>query len=871
MSLISTDIPGGRPLTQSTSAASSVGGVLSSSSTFSVSTSAFSSSGTLSLVAPTNSTIPTTRVTTATQSHSGPTTATSRIISSLSRTSTRQVSPPRTSVTPSSSTNVTATTPSFGPSRSTLTSLPAPLFASPTTSLPTTQQSLASTETNSTSSVTTSSYQVSPTTQSSNTKSTSPTATTEPEPEPALTPAPSTPERITHRLNIDLGECSGFASPRFSLNQGELGELVSFGDGVFQVELKSDLDYGSLALILSLKDGDVRCGSSDMNPCVGIMLSFGPPGDVFVSVIRGGESGLEMYPFSIWLEDGVTWDAHLANSPDEMYHCWGWDPLECPFAFQGNGVEEAAWAVSSDNPTGDIFISFCPSGDAPPWYNIPTNPNPNQGTYVVLPTQTAVPVSTFIKPVVQPTKLSTPVTTGSFECEIITTCVRPNTYVVWEETTTSWSTFLNPEFLSTYPPTTVITYDTTATSQTTFITAPKPATAPPTINTSIKPLPIKTPWTSSALTGTVGRPTVTSTRSGTPISVPTVIPTYSYITDSIGSVVSTVAYDITASAATTTTSVPNTEYTLTSWSTWMTINGSSVPAIAGEVGTYVVLPTQTAALVSTFIKPVIQPTKLSTPVTTGSFECEIITTCVQPNTYVVWEETTTSWSTFLAPEFLSTYPPATAIAYDTTATSQTTFITAPAPATTPSTINTSIKPLPIQTPWTPSTLTETVSRPTVTSTGSETPISAPTVIPTYSYITDSIGSIVSTVAYDITLSAAPTTTSVPNTQYILTSWSTWMTVNGSSVPAIAGEVGVLSTASTTYLLESGTVIPLSELSTRTTASRQTPPPSSTVAASVNDNPTSQGRGGKIAGAVVGALVGLVLGGILLWRLILAGT
>ncbi|CCO27926.1 hypothetical protein BN14_01916 [Rhizoctonia solani AG-1 IB] len=485
---------------------------------------------------------------------------------------------------------VTATTPSFGPSRSTLTSLPAPLFASPTTSLPTTQQSLASTETNSTSSVTTSSYQVSPTTQSSNTKSTSPTATTEPEPEPALTPAPSTPERITHRLNIDLGECSGFASPRFSLNQGELGELVSFGDGVFQVELKSDLDYGSLALILSLKDDDVRCGSSDMNPCVGIMLSFGPPGDVFVSVIRGGESGLEMYPFSIWLEDGVTWDAHLANSPDEMYHCWGWDPLECPFAFQGNGVEEAAWAVSSDNPTGDIFISFCPSGDAPPWYNIPTNPNPNQveptwqGTYVVLPTQTAVPVSTFIKPVVQPTKLSTPVTTGSFECEIITTCVRPNTYVVWEETTTSWSTFLNPEFLSTYPPTTVITYDTTATSQTTFITAPKPATAPPTINTSIKPLPIKTPWTSSALTGTVGRPTVTSTRSGTPISVPTVIPTYSYITDSIGSVVSTVAYDITASAATTTTSVPNTEYTLTSWSTWMTINGSSVPAIAGEVG-----------------------------------------------------------------------------------------------------------------------------------------------------------------------------------------------------------------------------------------------------------------------------------------------
>jgi hypothetical protein len=141
---------------------------------------------------------------------------------------------------------------------------------------------------------------------------------------------------------------------------------------------------------------------------------------------------------------------------------------------------------------------------------------------------------------------------------------------------------------------------------------------------------------------------------------------------------------------------------------------------------------------------------------------------------------------------------------------------------------------------------------------------APTVIPTYSYISDSVGSTVSTSSYDIITSPAPTTTPTSDTQYILTSWSTWMTVNGSTVPAIAGEVGVLTTVSITYLLESGSIIPLSELSTRTVASGQTSTPSSTPAASVDDNQSGQTQGGRIAGAVVGTLVGLVLGSLLLW-------
>ncbi|CAE6439408.1 unnamed protein product, partial [Rhizoctonia solani] len=427
----------------SATAASSVGRVASSRSTSSISASSFTSSGTLSATVLTN----TTRVTPTTQSYSGPATTTPQIASSsaLLQTSSSQSSTSQTSATLSS---ITAATTSFG-------------LTSTLTPQPTTRQPGVSTRANSTSLVTIS-YEVSFTSQSSDTpffQSSRPTTTSEPE--PTITAAPEVPGRIIHRLIFDLGECAGFTSPRFLLNAGELGDLVTFGEGKFVIEMKSDLDSGIFGFVLSLKDDEVRVHW-----------------DIVFIWVTGR---------CIWLEDGVTWDAHLANSPDEIYHCWGWSDIECPYGFKANGIGDALWTLSSDNPTGDAYVEFCPP-DGPPWFNILTNPNPDvidptwQGTYVVLPTQTAVSTSTFIKPVL-PTKLSAPAPSEEPHCDIVATCVRPNTFIVEEETTTSWSTFITPEFLSTHPSTTVVAHTTATVPSTSFLATPRPTAAPSTLDT----------------------------------------------------------------------------------------------------------------------------------------------------------------------------------------------------------------------------------------------------------------------------------------------------------------------------------------------------------------------------------------------------
>ncbi|KDN41399.1 hypothetical protein RSAG8_07514, partial [Rhizoctonia solani AG-8 WAC10335] len=188
--------------------------------------------------------------------------------------------------------------------------------------------------------------------------------------------------------------------------------------------------------------------------------------------------------------------------------------------------------------------------------------------------------------------------------------------------------------------------------------------------------------------------------------------------------------------------------------------------------------------------------------------------------------------------------------------------------------STDVNPGPPQSEWTFSTSTRPRTHlPTVTATTATTattaataatassrsnlPIStsAPTVVPTYSGITNSLGSVVSTLSYDATVSPAPITTSAPDSQYVITSWTTWMTVNGSTVPAIAGEVGILSTIPITYMLEPSTTIPVAELSSRSIESARTSSPSPTTAASSDNSQTRQNHGGKIAGAVVGTLVG----------------
>ncbi|ELU36852.1 hypothetical protein AG1IA_09120 [Rhizoctonia solani AG-1 IA] len=389
------------------------GPIANSSSTSSVSASSSTSSGFLSVPIATGSAKPTTRVPSTVHSHSGSTTFASQIPSStaLSRTFASQGSASRASSTsPSTSSAPSVTT----------TSSSRHVHAA----RPTSQKPEVSTQTNSTSLPPTTSYEPSLTSQFSDTRFFQTiSSTTTSGLQPALTAVPETSRQIIHRLIIDLGECASFTSPRFLLNGGELGDLVSIGNGIFQIELKSDPDSGIFGLVVSLRDDEVRCGAADSTRELLDALERIVSDLLLRVILSAGDSGIAMYPVNMWLEDGVTWGAQLANSPADMYHCWGWDDTECPYAIKGHGPEVPLWTLSANNPTGDIYVEFCPS-DAPPWYNIPMNPHPDsfeptrQGTYIVLPTQTTVLSYTFVKPTALPTTFSPVAPSGEAHCDV---------------------------------------------------------------------------------------------------------------------------------------------------------------------------------------------------------------------------------------------------------------------------------------------------------------------------------------------------------------------------------------------------------------------------------------------------------------------
>ncbi|CCO27937.1 hypothetical protein BN14_01927 [Rhizoctonia solani AG-1 IB] len=155
-----------------------------------------------------------------------------------------------------------------------------------------------------------------------------------------------------------------------------MSDPVPVGDGRFEIELKSDPASLVFGLGVSLKDDGVRCGSKYSASCMLIDIGFGATSELVVNVLKSGDYGIDMYPFSIWLEDGVTWDGRSVNSPNKTYQCWGWTDAECPYAFSANGAGGAMWTLSSKNLTGDVYIDFCPS-DGPAWASIPPNPSPD--------------------------------------------------------------------------------------------------------------------------------------------------------------------------------------------------------------------------------------------------------------------------------------------------------------------------------------------------------------------------------------------------------------------------------------------------------------------------------------------------------------
>lgn len=87
-----------------------------------------------------------------------------------------------------------------------------------------------------------------------------------------------------------------------------------------------------------------------------------------------------------------------------------------------------------------------------------------------------------------------------------------------------------------------------------------------------------------------------------------------------------------------------------------------------------------------------------------------------------------------------------------------------------------------------------------------------------------------------------------------------MTVNGSTVPAIGGQVGVLTTIGITYALLPNTTIPVSVLSSLSVESTRTALPTA-LPSTDRDAPK---KGNVVVGAVVGSLVGLALLGALFW-------
>ncbi|QRW05805.1 hypothetical protein RhiLY_04804 [Ceratobasidium sp. AG-Ba] len=139
------------------------------------------------------------------------------------------------------------------------------------------------------------------------------------------------------------------------------------------------------------------------------------------------------------------------------------------------------------------------------------------------------------------------------------------------------------------------------------------------------------------------------------------------------------------------------------------------------------------------------------------------------------------------------------------------------------------------------------------------------VAPTLSTVIGNKGLAISTITYSVTATtpaSIPSTTPPPDTLLTLTYWTTYMSVNGSTVPAIAGQAGVLTTVSETYILEPSTTIPLEYFTSIVLKSTRTSLPLGSPSGSANTSSTSQAS--TVAAAVVGSLVGIILLGVFLW-------
>ncbi|KAG8736130.1 hypothetical protein FRC10_009662 [Ceratobasidium sp. 414] len=467
---------------------------------------------------------------------------------------------------------------------------------------------------------------------SAETRSTEPTSALEPtmtsNPDPDVTPIYPP---VIHNVVIDSGTCAGLGKPKVvTPADGRAAELTSLGNGRYSVALGLN-EWGGQGVNVFLEDDGALCGPYGV--CATVFVTFDPTTLTLV-VERSGDRGLTMYPFSFWTDGGELFDGTPADSQAHKYNCWGWPVSDCRFSSMY--PTDPGFALTSTTPNATAYITFCPP-DGPSASSIGLNPDPPSPppqqavTLVILSTGTTAPVSTFVQ-VVTPSQLQhglTPVTGtlmtvtkfgSTMSAPTPTTSPDPDSqsFLHPECSTAAGKPCIQFNTLLSIQETTIIPIGTSFFAAATMTSGVEPISTV----TNVTPTPTPTPtrprggngvlptvtswavvhtdsvhskptsvWEVSTLPGSnpsMAAVLATLTDSlGMPIATSTLgaqVPTFSTITDSRGSAITTIPYNLT------TTPPPETLYTLTSWTTWLTVNGSTVPVIAGQVGVLTTIP-----------------------------------------------------------------------------------------------------------------------------------------------------------------------------------------------------------------------------------------------------------------------------------------
>ncbi|KAG8739913.1 hypothetical protein FRC12_016168 [Ceratobasidium sp. 428] len=448
---------------------------------------------------------------------------------------------------------------------------------------------------------------------------------------------------IIHRLVLDTGTCSDVGNPKVvSIASGRPRELESLGNGRYAITL--DMNNWYLQQVnIWLEDYAPRCGSQGL--CTLVYTTFDESGQFTLSVSRSGERDYTMYPLSFWSDGGELYDGTRADSEANKYNCWGWSESECPFANKGAHDPEYALRTTASNATA--YITFCPP-DGPAYSDVPNNPHPFEtppgpdATQFVGSVASTAPVGTFFAPMTTsqsqgmmipgavktsvgaaPTPSTTPAPDPSADsfpppgCPIwdsgYSTCVMMNTLVPLDETSTApvgkpfFASIIMTTVSGVVKPVTTVPIETNSEMQIfpTFWNLDSTSTVPVATSTLTPTRPRTEHEPSLTL---LGFPTTLTDSLGSPITTSMVsaqvIPTFSAVTDTRGSVISKVPLNLTVTAPPPTPTPPPESFILTSWTTWTTVNGSTIPILGGQVGvlttvpvTYVLQPDTTIPLV----------------------------------------------------------------------------------------------------------------------------------------------------------------------------------------------------------------------------------------------------------------------------------